>query len=100
MKLHIAWVILKKKKKKKVKAIVGMHYYGCKKQLQYQVHWKDYSNAEDTWEPKENIHTPRLIEQYHQRQGMSIKATKIPTSNNMFPDQFPKSQSEIPEQLT
>ena len=78
--------IIEEQLKWKVKAIVRMHYYNCKKQLQYQVHWKDYSDPEDTWKSKKNIHTSKLIEQYHQRQGISIRAARILTSKSIFPN--------------
>jgi hypothetical protein len=48
-----------------VEVIIGMHHYGPKKKKQYQVCWKGYSNAHDTWEPKENLNAPALLAQYH-----------------------------------
>jgi hypothetical protein len=49
----------------KVETIIGMHHFGPKRKKQYHVHWKGYSNAENTWKPEENFHTPELIAQYH-----------------------------------
>ena len=60
-----------------VEAIVGMRLYGCKKEKQYRVHWKGYSDAQNTWEPKNNIHAPELIQQYHQSQNLSIRGTRF-----------------------
>jgi hypothetical protein len=53
-----------------VETIVGMRLFGRRKQMQYRVHWKGYSSAHNTWEPKDNIQAPKLIKQYHQSQGM------------------------------
>ena len=61
----------------KVEAIVGMRLYGCKKEKQYRVHWKGYSDAQDTWEPENNIHAPELIQQYHQVQNLNIRSTRF-----------------------
>jgi len=44
-----------------VEAIIGMHHHGPKKKKQYQVRWKGYSNAHDTWEPEENLNAPALL---------------------------------------
>jgi hypothetical protein len=49
-----------------VEAIIGMCHYGPKKKKQYQVCWKGYSNAHDTWEPEENLNALALLAQYHQ----------------------------------
>jgi hypothetical protein len=59
-----------------VEAIVGMRLFGRRKQKQYCVQWRGYVDAYDTWEPEENIHVPRLIEQYLQSQQMIIRATQ------------------------
>jgi hypothetical protein len=40
--------IIESKPEWKVEAIIGQHYFGQKKQVQYQVHWKGYLQAEDT----------------------------------------------------
>ena len=60
-----------------VEAIVGMRLHGRKKEKQYRVHWKEYSDAQDTWEPEDNIHAPELIQQYHQSQNLSIRSTRF-----------------------
>src|SRR5712664_1122728 len=67
-----------------VETIVGMRYYGRKKELQYRVHWKGYPNAEDTWEPEKNIHAPELIAQYRQGAGTYIRAARVEEEGDMF----------------
>jgi hypothetical protein len=67
-----------------VEAIVGMCHFGPKKKKQYQVYWKGYSNAEDTWEPEENIHTPELMVQYQRSQENNIRTSMMETRSNMI----------------
>ena len=84
-----------------VKAIVGMRHFGQKQKKQYRIRWKGYSEAHDTWEPEENIHAPELILQFHQDQGMRIRATRLVDEGSMqFSDQHklrPKELPTIPE---
>ena len=35
--------------------------------LQYLVGWKGYSPEDNSWEPEENVHAPRLVKAFHQR---------------------------------
>jgi hypothetical protein len=49
-----------------VERIIGMRHFGRNKTLQYRVRWKGYSEAHDTWEPKENIHAPDRVSAFHQ----------------------------------
>ena len=60
-----------------VEAILGMRLYGRKKEKQYRVHWKGNSDAQDTWEPVDNIHAPELIQQYHQSRNLSIRSMRF-----------------------
>jgi hypothetical protein len=79
-----------------VETIVGVQLFGRRKQKQYQVHWKQYSSAHDTWEPEDNIHTPKLIQQYHQAQGIAIRATRIRPRVSMFPASQTVPPGELP----
>jgi hypothetical protein len=67
-----------------VEAIIGMCHFGPRRKKQYHIHWKGYSNAEDTWEPKENVHAPELIAQYHRSQEMNIRAMRMETKSSMI----------------
>ncbi len=44
-----------------IEAIIGMRLFGRKREKQYRVHWKGYSDAHDTWELEQNIHAPELL---------------------------------------
>jgi len=56
-----------------------MRHFGCNKKLQYKVRWKGYTEAYDSWEPVENIHTLKLLEEYHQENQTVICRIYIKT---------------------
>ena len=84
-----------------VEEIIGMRLFGRNRKKQYCVQWKGYSEAHDTWEPEDNIHAPELITQFHQGQGMCIRATRLPTRASMpfFKEHLlvPKALPIVPE---
>ncbi|GIX97122.1 zinc finger protein 26 [Caerostris extrusa] len=49
--------------------------------FEYLIKWKGYSNAENTWEPKENILSPGLLEDFEKRQRLVSK--RAPQTINM-----------------
>jgi len=63
----------------KIECIVDMRHFGCNKKLQYKVRWKGYTEAYDSWEPVENIHTLKLLEEYHQENQTVICRIYIKT---------------------
>jgi hypothetical protein len=75
--------IIKGEPEWEVEAIIGMRLFGRRKQKQYCVRWRGYADAYDTWEPEENIHALRLIEQYLQSQQMIIRATRQGSRTNL-----------------
>jgi Chromo (CHRromatin Organisation MOdifier) domain len=61
-----------------VEQIHSHQYYGCHKKLQYLVKWCRYPEADNTWEPAENIHTPELLKIYHKRAPIqSINTSQV-----------------------
>lgn len=61
-----------------VESIVRTENKGGK--ILYLIKWKGYSEAENTWEPEENLmNCPELLEEYkvHGNEGMSNKRRKI-----------------------
>jgi hypothetical protein len=57
-----------------VEAIHNHQYFGHSRTLQYLVKWCGYPKSNNTWEPKDNVHTPDLLKEYH---GKHIKASPL-----------------------
>jgi hypothetical protein len=72
--------LIEGEKEYEVEHIVGMRRFGRNKKLQYKVRWKGYSEAHDSWEPVDNIHAPKLLEEYHRETRTVIRATRINTT--------------------
>ena len=51
----------------KVEQIINHRYHGKHHQLQYLIHWKGYSAADDTWEPADQVHADKLVRTYHMK---------------------------------
>jgi hypothetical protein len=56
-----------------VEEITASRRYGRKKELQYRVRWKGYSEADDTWEPVGHLHAPDLVKEFHDRNPTAIR---------------------------
>ena len=48
-----------------VECIKGHRHQGRSKKLQYLIKWKGYAEADNTWEPADQVHTPELIKAYY-----------------------------------
>ena len=48
-----------------VEQIINHRHHGKCHQLQYLIHWKGYSAADDTWEPADQVHANELVRSYH-----------------------------------
>jgi hypothetical protein len=49
----------------KVEAIINHRCHGRKQELQYLLKWKGYPDADNTWEPADQVHVLTLMKQYH-----------------------------------
>jgi len=54
-----------------VEEILNSRRYRCK--LQYLIKWKGYSDAHNSWEPKENVTTPALLAAYHEQNTAAVR---------------------------
>src|SRR5487761_1204563 len=52
-----------------------------RRKTQSLVKWKGYSDAHNSWEPKEHLHAPELLSTYHKRHQAAIRTMKR-TSND------------------
>ena len=58
-----------------VENIVNHRFHGQTRVLQYLVHWKGYPDADDSWEPAEQVHAPVLVARYHWRRPLGDPST-------------------------
>ena len=56
-----------------VEQVINHQYYGHKKALQYLIHWKGYSVADDTWEPADQVFVDALVKAYHKKHPLGGK---------------------------
>ena len=60
-----------------VEQVINHWYYGHKKVLQYLIHWKGYSVADDTWELADQVFVDALMKAYHKKHP--LKGKEAPT---------------------
>ena len=72
--------------------IINHRHYGRSKKLQYLVKWLNYPEADNTWEPADQIHAPELIKSYHRHTPLSRIKTLTASKETTCPD-TPKSTS-------
>ena len=53
-----------------------------RRQVQYLIRWKGFSEAHDSWEPAANIHTDELIQKFYKRHPKAIQ--NVTTQNPML----------------
>src|SRR5579863_8929208 len=82
-----------------VEQIRSHRRHGRRKQLQYLLKWKGYSESDNTWEPADQVHAPDLVKAYHRRHQLEhIKAsTTTPTSlTHSGQSWHPRTPSSLP----
>jgi hypothetical protein len=60
-----------------VESILTSQCHGCKEGLQYLIKWVGYPEAENSWEPAENIHTLKLAQEFHKRYPRAVRNIKL-----------------------
>ena len=64
-----------------VEQVISHQYYGCKKVLQYLIHWKGYSAADDTWELADQVFADTLVKTYHKKHPLERKGAPTFTTH-------------------
>ena len=59
-----------------VEQIINHRHHGRHCQLQYLIHWKGYSAADNTWEPADQVHAVDLVRSYHTKYAKEEKRNK------------------------
>ena len=59
-----------------VEQIINHCHFGKCRQLQYLIHWKGYSAADDTWEPADQVHADDLVKKYHMKYAIEGEGHK------------------------
>jgi Chromo (CHRromatin Organisation MOdifier) domain len=60
-----------------VEHILDSRRVGRGHRLEYLIRWKGYSEADDSWEPWQNVHAPDLIRQFHATYPAAIHTSYI-----------------------
>ena len=58
-----------------------LHVRRHRRQVQYLVRWKGFSEAHDSWEPATNIHADELVQEFYKRHPKAIRNTITQTPN-------------------
>ena len=69
--------VIKGEMEYEVERILDSRCVGRGRHLEYLVRWKGYSEADDSWEPRQNIHAPDLLQQFHATYPSAIQASYI-----------------------
>src|SRR5258708_29669240 len=66
-----------------VEKIVNHRHTGRARTLQYLVKWIGYPEADNTWEPADQVHAPQLVNTYHRQQPLEDKRARIATRKSI-----------------
>src|SRR6267142_427528 len=78
--------LIKGENEYKVETIRKHRRFGRNERLQYLLKWRGYPESDNSWEPIEQLHAPRLLKEYHSRHPLEqIKAALIHRQKLSFP---------------
>src|SRR5713226_3719112 len=56
-----------------VEKVINHRHAGRARTLQYLIKWKGYPEADNTWEPADQVHAPQIIKAYHRQHPLEDK---------------------------
>ncbi len=65
--------LIKGEEEYEVKKVVNHRYSGHSRTLQYLIKWKGYPEADNTWEPADQVHALELTKAYHRQHSLDDK---------------------------
>ncbi len=66
-----------------VEKVINHQYTGRARTLQYLVKWIGYPEADNTWEPADQVHTPQLVKAYHRQHPLKDKRRRTNTRSSI-----------------
>src|SRR5258708_736475 len=66
-----------------VEKVINHRYTGRARTLQYLIKWTGYPEADNTWEPADQVHAPQLIKAYHRQYPLEDKRRRANTRSTI-----------------
>src|SRR5258708_9761166 len=66
-----------------VERVINHRHTGRARTLQYLIKWKGYPEADNTWEPADQVHAPQLIKAYHRQHPLEDKRRRTNTRSTI-----------------
>ncbi len=66
-----------------VEKVINHRYTSRARTLQYLVKWIGYPEADNTWEPADQVHAPQLIKAYHRQHPLEDKRGRTNTKSTI-----------------
>src|SRR5713226_5455177 len=65
--------LIEGEKEYEVEWVINHRHAGRARTLQYLIKWKGYPEADNTWEPADQVHAPQIIKAYHRQHPLEDK---------------------------
>src|SRR5229473_2356304 len=75
--------LIKGEEEYEVEKVINHRYTGRARTLQYLVKWIGYPEADNTWEPADQVHTPQLVKAYHRQHPLKDKRRRTNTRSSI-----------------
>src|SRR5258708_7090847 len=65
--------LIKGEEEYEVEKVINHRHTGKARTLQYLIKWRGYPEADNTWEPADQVHAPQLVKAYHRQSPLEDK---------------------------